>query len=246
MNIIEPCCAERQLGSLLRENRGHAALFQTNGDMTLQKWMKATMLMVGDRPRTLTLAVPVFTEKMMKAVAKYLRLGWVEHLRLMTTEPLTQEMAQHFVALVYPGDGEAGAAAEPQPTEGKCATDSSLFTLYSSLTLAADASAPDGLLMFTGPKGTVVVQGPMFDTITPRLCLYAGLLGRTERLAVRSITDAWEARFRARRYEADPTPATATPASPSATVPKVSASGETKKSRTRKTKKDEKPTEEMA
>jgi len=88
-----------------------------------------------------------------------------------------------------------------------------------------------------------VVQGPMFDTITPRLCLYAGLLGRTEGLAVRSITDAWEARFRARCYEADPTPATATPASPSATVPKASASGETKKSRTRKTKKNNENTE---
>ena len=34
MNIIEPCCAERQLGQLLREAHGHAALFQTNGDVT--------------------------------------------------------------------------------------------------------------------------------------------------------------------------------------------------------------------
>jgi hypothetical protein len=96
--------------------------------------------------------------------------------------------------------------------------------------------------MFTGPEWTVVVQGSMFDTITPRLCLYAGVFGRTERLAVRSITDAWEARFRARRYEADHTPATATPASPSATQ-KASASGETKKTRTRKTKKNNENTE---
>jgi len=222
MNIIEHCCAERQLGSLLRESKGHAALFQTNGDMTLQKWMKATMLMVGDRPRTLTLAVPVFTEKMMKAVAKYLQLGWVEHLRLMTTEPLTQEALQHFAGMTCPDADATGVVA--------------------AMELAADASVPDGLLMFTGPKGTVVVQGPMFDTITPRLCLYAGVFGRTEGLAVRSITDTWEARFRARRYEADHTPATATPASPSATQ-KASASGETKKSRTRKTKKNNENTE---
>lgn len=223
MNIIEPCCAERQLGHLLRENMGLAALFQTNGDMTLQKWMKATMLMVGDRPRTLTLAVPVFTEKMMKAVAKYLQLGWVEHLRLMTTEPLTQEALQHFAGMACPDADATGVVA--------------------AMELAADACIPDGLLMFTGPEWTVVVQGPMFDTITPRLCLYAGVFGRTERMAVRSITDAWEARFRARRYEADPTPATATPASPSATVPKASVSGETKKSRTRKTKKNNENTE---
>jgi len=212
MNIIEPCCAERQLGSLLRENRGHAALFQTNGDMTLQKWMKATMLMVGDRPRTLTLAVPVFTEKMMKAVAKYLQLGWVEHLRLMTTEPLTQEALQHFAGMAFPDADATGVVA--------------------AMELAADASVPDGLLMFTGPEWTVVVQGSMFDTITPRLCLYAGMFGRAEGLAVRSVTDAWEARFRARRYEY--------------TVVSDSIADTKKKSRTRKTKKDEKPTEEMA
>jgi len=233
MNIIEPCCAERQLGHLLRESKGHAALFQTNGDMTLQKWMKATMLMVGDRPRTLTLAVPVFTEKMMKAVAKYLQLGWVEHLRLMTTDPLTQEALQHFAGMAYPDADATGVVAAdsslftPFPTDGRLPV-----AFHSSLTLAADASVPDGLLMFTGPKGTVVVQGPMFDTIAPRMCLYAGVFGRTEGLSVRSITDAWEARFRARRYEY--------------TVVSDSIADTKKKSRTRKTKKDEKPTEEMA
>lgn len=229
MNIIEPCCAERQLGHLLREDRGHAALFQTNGDMTLQKWMKATMLMVGDRPRTLTLAVPVFTEKMMKAVAKYLQLGWVERLRLMTTEPIPAEVLRCFAGMVCPEKEQQdnGAAAKPLPTQNGATT------LRSSLTLAADASIPDGLLMFSGPEGTVVVQGPMFDSITPRLCLYAGVFGRTEGLGVRSVTDAWEARFRARRYEADLTPE----ASVSTTVPKASASGETKKTRTRKIKK---------
>jgi hypothetical protein len=86
--------------------------------------------------------------------------------------------------------------------------------------------------MFTGPEWTVVVQGSMFDTITPRLCLYAGMFGRAEGLAVRSVTDAWEARFRARRYEY--------------TVVSDSIADTKKKSRTRKTKKDEKPTEEMA
>ena len=217
MNIIEPCCAERQIGLLLKENRGRAILFQTNGDMTLQKWMKATMLMAGDRPRTLTIAVPVFTEKMMNTVGKFLRLGWVERLRLMTTDPLTPEMA-HLLA----EKTECDAAVLATHTE-----------------LAADASIPDSLLMFTGPDGTVIIQGPMPDTITPRLCLYAGIFGRTEGIAIRSVTDAWEARFRSRRYD--------WPAATKTAVPKASASNEEKKTRTRKTKKaDEKPTEEMA
>lgn len=179
MNIIESCCAERQLGQLLRENRGHAALFQANGDMTLQKWMKATMLMAGDRPRTLTIAVPVFTEKMMDAVAKFMRLGWIERLRLMTTDPITPEMVQML--------------ADKTECEGA--------VLAEHIELAADGAIPDGLLMFSGPQGTVVVQGTMPDIITPRLYLYSGVFGRTDGPAVRSITDAWEARFRSRRYE---------------------------------------------
>ena len=178
MNIIEPCCAERQLGQLLRESRGHAVLFQTNGDMTLQKWMKATMLMAGDRPRTLTLAVPIFTAKMMTAVAKYLQLGWVERLRLLTTDPLPPEMAQ---MLAKKAGCEAAVLAE-------------------RVELAADGAVTEELLMFTGPDGTVAVQGAMPDVITPGLHLYAGIYGRTGGQAVRSITDAWEARFRARRY----------------------------------------------
>lgn len=179
MNIIEPCCAERQLGQLLRENRGHAALFQTNGDMTLQKWMKATMLMAGDRPRTLTIAVPVFTEKMMDVVAKFMRLGWIERLRLLTTDQLTPEMAQTL--------------ADKTECEGA--------VLAEHIELAADGSIPDGLLMFSGPQGTVVVQGTMLDIITPRLYLYSGVFGRTDGPAVRSVTDSWEARFRSRRYK---------------------------------------------
>ena len=228
MNIIEPCCAERQLGHLLRENRGNAVLFQTNGDMTLQKWMKATMLMAGDRPRTLTLAVPIFTGKMLDAVVKFMRLGWVERLRLLTTDPLIPEMAH---ALAVKADCEAAALA-------------------GRVELAADANIPDGLLMFTGPEGTVVIQGEMPDTITPRLHLYAGVFGRTEGRGVRSISDAWEARFRARRYEW-PTGGDAIAAyeTESDDEPLISeeaadpAPSETKKkSRTRKTKKsDEKP-----
>jgi len=47
MNIIEPCCAERQLGQLLREAHGQAALFQTNGDVTAKLFIKDTMLLSG-------------------------------------------------------------------------------------------------------------------------------------------------------------------------------------------------------
>ena len=36
--FLEPCCIENQLPALLRRERGNA-LFQTNGDVTIEKLM---------------------------------------------------------------------------------------------------------------------------------------------------------------------------------------------------------------
>lgn len=179
MNIIEPCCAERQLGHLLRDSAGHAVLLQTNGDVTLSKWMQATMLLSGDRPRTLTIAMPACTGKTMATVAKYLQLGWVERLRLLTADRIPSELLQKL----------ADKTGCPVPD------------LLGRLELAEDAAGPEGLLMFGGTDGTVVIQGTMADAPVPGLHLYAGVLGRTAGAAVRSVTDVWEARFRAHRYE---------------------------------------------
>jgi len=178
-NIIEPCCAERQLPYLLREERGHAVVFQTNGDVTLEHWMKAVMLMAGsERPRVMTLAVPVFTEKMIRVVGRYLSLEWVKTLRLLTTAPLTNDELKLLTERIG------------------CSVD----TIEERVEFAADARVPDGLLAFSGTEGTVIIQGRIVDAVTPGLSLYAGVFGRTEGLAVRSITDVWNANFKARRY----------------------------------------------
>ena len=183
-NIIEPCCADRQLPYLLREERGHAVVFQTNGDVTLEHWMNAVMLMAGaERPRVMTLAVPIFTEKMKRVVGRYLKLEWVKTLRLMTTDPLTEEALKLLADRV--GCNPYGMLEE-------------------RVELAADARVPDGLLAFSGTEGTVIIQGRIVDSVTPGLSLYAGVFGRTEGLAVRAITDVWNANFRARRYNFAP------------------------------------------
>lgn len=85
-NIIEPCCAERQLGQLLREAHGHAALFQTNGDVTAKLFIKDTMLFSGDRPRTLTIAASEMPQEAMRLVSRYAQLGYIATLRLMLHE----------------------------------------------------------------------------------------------------------------------------------------------------------------
>ena len=86
MNIIEPCCAERQLGQLLREAHGQAALFQTNGDVTAKLFIKDTMLLSGDRPRTLTIAASEMPQEAMRLISRYASLGYIATLRLMVHE----------------------------------------------------------------------------------------------------------------------------------------------------------------
>lgn len=83
MNVIEPCCAERQLGQLLREAHGKAALFQTNGDVTAKLFIKDTMLLSGDRPRTLTIAASEMPQEAMRLISRYAQLGYIATLRLM-------------------------------------------------------------------------------------------------------------------------------------------------------------------
>jgi len=85
-NIIDPCCAERQLGQLFREAHGQAALFQTNGDVTTKLFIKDTMLLSGDRPRTLTIAASEMPQEAMRFISRYAQLGYIATLRLMVHE----------------------------------------------------------------------------------------------------------------------------------------------------------------
>ena len=285
MNIIEPCCAERQACFLLREERGHAVLMQTNGDVTIAKWLQAVMLLSGDRPRTLTLwlpptavpsvavsqqpskspaAVPAASPSgptltaaspshaavpsvavsqqpskspaaILTTVSKYLRLGWVKKLRLMTPSPLTYNDIKHLA----------------EQTEG------TVEDLLPHLELAADSTITNGLLQFDGTDGTVIIQGIIPATVTPALHLYAGIFGRTDGKAIRTITDTTNAHFRARRYNpspfsassgsaafsassgsaAAPSPAPSSPSAPGS-VPSGTAAGEVTPS-SRKHKKKE-------
>ena len=154
-------------------------MFQTNGDVTLENWMKSVMLLSGDRPRTLSIAVPALTTKMMDVVAKYMRLEWVAKLRLLTTEPITNECIEAFAAKA----------------------DCEVSSLVERIEFAADKRTPDGLLSFNGFGGVVIIQGRFHDTVVPSLTLYAGTLGKMESPSVHAVMDAWNANFKAHRYE---------------------------------------------
>ena len=170
-NIIEPCCAERQLGQLLREAHGQAALFQTNGDVTAKLFIKDTMLLSGDRPRTLTIAASEIPQEAMRLVERYAQLGYISRLRLMVHESAALALHPAFL------DCEVQLALLPD-----------------------DQPIPE-LMMWRGSSHTVVIQGTMPDTVSPALHIYGGQLGGNNSPAIHAATAAFEALFRARRVE---------------------------------------------
>lgn len=215
-NIIEPCCAERQLGQLLREAHGQAALFQTNGDVTAKLFIKDTMLLSGDRPRTLTIAASEMPQEAMRLIGRYAQLGYIATLRLMVHESASRALHPAFL---------------------DCNVELAL--------LPDDHPIPE-LMMWRGSSHTVVIQGTMPDTVSPALHLYGGQLCGNQSIALRAATDAFEALFRARRVEMAAAPADgegeAEPVE-SAAVPQQPK--QPKKTTRKKTTTDEHP-EEMA
>lgn len=85
-NIIEPCCAERQLPALLREQKGRAVLFQTYGDVTFDNLLRSVSSMAGDNHLTMTLAVNEVTDKMQRTLDRYQEREWITTLHLLTND----------------------------------------------------------------------------------------------------------------------------------------------------------------
>ena len=172
---IEPCCAENQLPRLLRQANGSAVLFQTAGDVTLEHMMKAVMLMSGDRPRVLTLALPQLSADVVALLRRYMSLEWVAHLNLITSDTT---ITQH-----------------PSPL-----TQIGVPMQQITVALVGDACSL-GLLMFAGPSGTVAIQGPLCPAPSQGLHLYSAIYGPSGSPLMRSFTDPITAYIKARAVE---------------------------------------------
>ena len=85
-NIIERCCAERQLPALLREQKGRAVLFQTYGDVTFENILRSVSCMAGNDHLTMTLAVREVTDKMQRILRHYQEREWITNLRLLISD----------------------------------------------------------------------------------------------------------------------------------------------------------------
>ena len=228
-NVIEPCCAERQLGQLLREAHGHAVMFQTQGDVTMTTLLKATMLMSGDRPRTLTISTPTLPQEAMRLVERYAQLGYISRLRLM-----------------LPSEGQRGQVHGSELNPRTCPHVPSDLISHFDVAIAT-VDTPPSLLMWQGSTGTVVIQGHVPDVVTPALHLYSAILGGSQSVGVLNAISPFEALFRARRVQGQGGLVRGTGETedhvPVPTVPDIAE----KKRKTTKTKKDnEKSSETMA
>lgn len=217
---IEPCCIDNQLPRLLRQSDGHAAMFQTSGDVTLEHMLEALMPMVGDRPRVLTLALPVVDDDVIALLQRYMRLEWVAHLNLITSDTTITTHPSPLTQIGVPMD-------------------------RITLSIVTDATTL-GLLVFTGATATAAVQGQLESSVRKGLHLYSALYASTNSPAIRSLTDPITALINARAVEIEApkaddaaeaeeeTPATAESQSQEGNQPRVVAE---KRPKSRPTKK---------
>lgn len=82
MAYVEPCCCERQLPKLLR-NEG--VFFQTSGDVTAEHLMKSIGCMVCPTC-DLWLMIPAVNVKLLRVIRHWFRQKWMAGLHLLTRE----------------------------------------------------------------------------------------------------------------------------------------------------------------
>ena len=196
-------------------------MFQTSGDVTISHLMKSVMLLSGERPRTLTLALPTLSAELIPLLRRYMTLEWVAHLNLI--------LSASIEALdLYPQLERIGVPID-----------------RITVALVGDVQ-PMGLLMFAGDTHTVAITGHLEPTPSQGLHLYSALLGPSGSPALRSFTDPITALIKARTVElAVPTAEGQPEEEESEQEPPAARSGRKKRSRTPKGQRLESDTETL-
>ena len=186
-------------------------MFQTSGDVTISHLMKSVMLLSGERPRTLTLALPAWAvPSIIPLLRRYMTLEWVAHLNLILN-------ASNEAVDLYPLLEQIGVPMQ-----------------RITVALVGDACSL-GLLMFAGPSGTVAIQGPLCPAPSQGLHLYSAIYGPSGSPLMRSFTDPITAYIKARTVElAVPTAEGQPEEEENEQEPPAARSGRKKKSRTPK------------
>ena len=102
MAFVEPCCVANQLPQLLRNSKGHA-LFQTNGDVTIEKLMQAACCMASSGFGEYWIVVKAVDVVLMRFLRHWMQRGWIRQLHLLTAtdqrELVAEELGEEQMAL---------------------------------------------------------------------------------------------------------------------------------------------------
>jgi len=171
MSYVEPCCCERQLPHLLREQR--SAFFQTSGDVTVKHLMKSVGCMVNNGC-TMWLMIPSVDVGLMRMFRHWFDREWVQKLWLLTREDCSDVVRAEMAAVIEQHAGQ------------------------DVLMLGSDEGMSGGLLAFSDGKKTVAIQGEMLLGVVPGMKMYSGCFGAVTAENVKGVMDAVVANMRAR------------------------------------------------
>lgn len=144
---IEPCCCDRQLPELFRND---IVFFQTNGDVTEDKLLTSVSHLVGDG------AILVYTNYMidgrfLKVIKHYFERGWISGVILLcdTETVVTEVTRQHIVATL--GD------------------------YLENVHFAVDPLIVNSQMVLVGEKKFVVIRGDLSMTVNFGMSMFAGI-----------------------------------------------------------------------
>ena len=184
MAYIEPCCIDRQLPGLIKQSRAGFCFFQTNGDVTLEKFLGAVSHMAsGAGGHILILTVPEVDIQMLRTLAYYFRRGWTQALLLLTREAQTalieSELADYLASVHY--------AADPLIIDGQLAI-MEVKAQGEADTAQAEAESVASAAVPQQPAKALIIQGAMLSQADFSLSLYAAWLG-TDTDTIRDALD---------------------------------------------------------
>lgn len=152
---MEPCCVEHTLPQLIRNSKGHA-LFQTNGDVTVEKLMQAACCLASGGFGEYWICIREVDVVLMRFLRHWMNRGWIRELHLLTAtdqrEMVASELGEELMKHVDYGWREGLAASQ--------------------------------LFCCIGERETIVVQGEMMlqAATTARVTAYSAAVGPNERM----------------------------------------------------------------
>ena len=95
MAYLEHCCIENQLPALLRREKGNA-LFQTNGDVTVEKLMQAACCLADSGFGEYWICIKEVDVVLMRFLRRWMQRGWIRELHLLTATDQREMVASEL------------------------------------------------------------------------------------------------------------------------------------------------------